>query len=150
MLFYFLMVFTINVIPLYETGPMQLIFNQHCGYWCFSTRASVATVLSMPSCISRRLRVNIYAWGQWVKRKLITRYGEYSLPWEGFESKLFTERRLVMQQFQFIKQFLHVNKRLKGQPGTSRLPSATALWPTPLIRHDGFWKKLNKQIQHSP
>ena len=33
MLFYSLMMFTINVIPLYETGPTQWIFNQHCGYW---------------------------------------------------------------------------------------------------------------------
>ena len=33
MLFYSLMVFTINAIPLYETGPIQWIFKLWCGYW---------------------------------------------------------------------------------------------------------------------
>ena len=28
-----LMLYTINAISLYETGPIQWMFNQHCGYW---------------------------------------------------------------------------------------------------------------------
>ena len=64
-LFYFLMLFMISTIFLYETGPIKRMFSQHCRYWlawCFSTRASVATVLTMYPCASRCLRVN----GLWV------------------------------------------------------------------------------------
>ena len=32
-LFYFLMLFTINVIFLHGISPIQWIFSQHCGYW---------------------------------------------------------------------------------------------------------------------
>ena len=32
-IFYFLMLFIISTIFLYETGPIQGMFNQHCGYW---------------------------------------------------------------------------------------------------------------------
>ena len=30
---YLLILFPVPVIFLYETGPMQSIFSQHCGYW---------------------------------------------------------------------------------------------------------------------
>ena len=33
MWFYFLMLFTVNVIFLCEMGPIQLIYNQHGAYW---------------------------------------------------------------------------------------------------------------------
>ena len=66
MWFHFLMSFTLSAIIFYETSQMQYIFGQHCGYWwpgalafwvlmfwCFSTKVSVATVLSTHSSISR-------------------------------------------------------------------------------------------------
>ena len=31
--FYFLILFPINVISLYKTGPIQWIYGQHSGYW---------------------------------------------------------------------------------------------------------------------
>ena len=31
--FYFLMLFPISAIFLYETDPIQWMFNHHCGYW---------------------------------------------------------------------------------------------------------------------
>ena len=33
MWFHFLMLFTLCAIVLYETGPIQCMFSQHCGYW---------------------------------------------------------------------------------------------------------------------
>ena len=33
MWFHFLMLFTLCAIVLYETGPIQWMFSQHCGYW---------------------------------------------------------------------------------------------------------------------
>ena len=49
----------------YKTGQLQRIFNQHCSYWCFSTKSSVATVLSTHPFISSSvwmstLRPNIF------------------------------------------------------------------------------------------
>ena len=32
--FYFLMLFTINVILFYKIDRTQYLFGQHCGYWC--------------------------------------------------------------------------------------------------------------------
>ena len=43
-----------NVISSYETGEIECIFGQHCGYWwfgAFSTRASVATMLQTRQCV---------------------------------------------------------------------------------------------------
>ena len=41
-LFYFLMLFTINVTHLHEISPIYWIFNHRCGYWWwFSTMESV-------------------------------------------------------------------------------------------------------------
>ena len=63
-LFHSLNMFTINTTPLCESGPVQCIFNQLCGYWwpgwCFSTRASVGIVLRTQSWVSRHVRVNYY------------------------------------------------------------------------------------------
>ena len=33
MWFHFFMLFTLCAIVLYETGPIQWMFSQHCGYW---------------------------------------------------------------------------------------------------------------------
>ena len=33
MWFHFLMLFTLCAMILYETGPIQWLFSQHCGYW---------------------------------------------------------------------------------------------------------------------
>ena len=44
------------MIFLYETGPIQWLFSQHCEYWC--PGALVATVLSMHPCVSCCLWVN--------------------------------------------------------------------------------------------
>ena len=54
--FYFLMLFTMNVISLYETVSLiQWIFLSVLWLlmpWCFSIRASVATVMNTHSCVS--------------------------------------------------------------------------------------------------
>ena len=58
---YFLMFFVISVMIWYETGPIQWICYKHRGYWwpgAFSTRASVATMLSTHPCISSYSGVN--------------------------------------------------------------------------------------------
>ena len=54
------MLFTISVIFLYETGRIQWMFRSALWIlmaWCFSTRASVITVLTKPPCVSRCLTV---------------------------------------------------------------------------------------------
>ena len=64
MWFHFLTLFTLCAIFLFETGPIQHVqwmFSLALWMlmaWCFSTKASVATVLTMHPCISRCLRVN--------------------------------------------------------------------------------------------
>ena len=59
MWFHFLRLFTLCAIFLYETGPIEWMFSQHCGYWWPSSiRASVATVLTTHPCVSRCLRIN--------------------------------------------------------------------------------------------
>ena len=54
MLFHSLMMFTTKVILLYETGPIQLIYHQHCEYWW---PGALAPRLTTHSCILRCLRV---------------------------------------------------------------------------------------------
>ena len=56
----FLMLFIINVIFFYEIDQIQCIWSALWTLmaWCFSTRAAIATVLSMHPCISRCLWVN--------------------------------------------------------------------------------------------
>ena len=62
MWFHFLMLFNLCAIFLYETGPIEWMFSQHCGYWWLGALApghwSVATVLTTHPCVSRCLRVN--------------------------------------------------------------------------------------------
>ena len=41
---------------LYETGPIQWMFSQHCGYW-WPGALAVATVLTTHPCVSRCLKV---------------------------------------------------------------------------------------------
>ena len=53
--FHFLMLFTLCAIFLYETGPIQRMFSQHCGYWWPGALGpgQVATVLTMHPCVSQ-------------------------------------------------------------------------------------------------
>ena len=60
------MLYALSVTFLYETGPIQWMFNQHCGCWwpgalAPGTRASVlvVTVLTALPCVSQCLGVNL-------------------------------------------------------------------------------------------
>ena len=64
------MMFALNIIFLYETGPIQWIYtSEHCGCWWpdlwINTRVSVATVLSTHPCVSSCL---------WVKPNTMQRH----------------------------------------------------------------------------
>ena len=51
----------ISVVFLYETGPIQWMFNQHWGYWW---PGALAAVLTTHSCVSRCLRVKWWLIGE--------------------------------------------------------------------------------------